>query len=130
MSDAWSTELGQWALAWRDYLRGQKWTPATPRPDGRPVFVPADCATCGSPLRVVDLHNSTPPDSVWHDEFECPKCLDGVVLDVPPVESADEAFAREIALAHEVCQDQVDADAAVMVSLPPVTLPFGGEESK
>lgn len=38
----------------------------------------------------------------------------------PPVETADEAFAREIALAHaavegEVCDDERDADAAVGV---------------
>lgn len=76
MSDAWETDLGQWALAWRDYLRGGANSPEIP--DGS-------------------------------------------------VESAGEAFAREIALAHEVCQDQVDADAVVVVSLPPVTLPFGGD---
>ena len=44
-------------------------------------------------------------------------------------ESADAAFAREIALAHEVCDDQVAADAATAF-MPDVPLPFGGEEPK
>jgi hypothetical protein len=43
----------------------------------------------------------------------------------PVVESADAAFAREIELAHEVCDDQVAADA--IVSMPAPSLPFGGE---
>lgn len=50
------------------------------------------------------------------------------------VESADEAFAREIALAHsavegEVCDDERDADAAVGVMPAPLVVyaPAGGE---
>lgn len=52
----------------------------------------------------------------------------------PPVETADEAFAREIALAHsavegEVCDDERDADAAVGVMPAPLVVyaPAGGE---
>lgn len=48
--------------------------------------------------------------------------------ETPPVDprcTADAAFQREIALAHEVCDEQVAADAAV-VFVPPVPLPFGG----
>lgn len=45
----------------------------------------------------------------------------------PPVETADEAFAREIALAHsavegEVCDDERDADAAVRVMPAPLVV--------
>ena len=43
-----------------------------------------------------------------------------------PPETADEAFAREIELAREVCEDaEVDA---LTQPVPTVTLPFGGEE--
>lgn len=41
------------------------------------------------------------------------------------IESADEAFAREIELAREVCEDaEVDA---LTQPVPTVTLPFGGD---
>ena len=42
------------------------------------------------------------------------------------IEDADAAFAREIALAKEVCDDQVKGDAATAF-MPDVPLPFGGE---
>lgn len=74
--DAWDTDLGRWALAWRDYLR-----------------------------------STTNPASVSSSSV---------------VESADAAFAREIALAHEVCDDAIAADAATAF-VPDVPLPFGGD---
>jgi hypothetical protein len=39
------------------------------------------------------------------------------------VETADDAFAREIALAHEICHDEIEADAAVGV-MPPAALVY------
>lgn len=44
------------------------------------------------------------------------------------IESADEAFAREIELAREVCED-AEVDARV-VSVPIAPLPFGAKESE
>ena len=55
-------------------------TPSTPRANGKPYYVPPDCADCGTPLVCVGAANG------WHDEFGCPKCKDGIVLDVPPRE--------------------------------------------
>jgi hypothetical protein len=58
---------------------------ADPRPDGKPAFIDPNCPTCGAALV---LHDSlrvppTPVAEVWHDEWECPKCRDGLVLDQP-----------------------------------------------
>lgn len=38
MSDAWDTDLGRWALAWREYRRG---VPLDPPPDPAPAVDPA-----------------------------------------------------------------------------------------
>ncbi len=58
---------------------------ADPRPDGRPAYIPATCPTCGTALVLLDsLENPTlPPDEVWHDEWTCPKCQDGIFMDWP-----------------------------------------------
>lgn len=56
-------------------------SPADPRPDG-PVFVPKACE-CGVLLVCVDLAAGVPTEDAWHDEWECPVCKDGIVLDVP-----------------------------------------------
>lgn len=118
MSDAWETDLGQWALAWRDYLRGERRLEVDDsRCPATHVTEAGDVEQCR-----YRLHHVGVTTDGWHaDEWG------HGWLDAPVEESADEAFAREIALAHEVCQDQVDADAVVVVSLPPVTLPFGGD---
>lgn len=61
---------------------------ADPRPGNRPYFIAPDCATCGTGLILVD--RDQPTSEVWHDEWECPRCDDGVHLDWP--ESALEAL--------------------------------------
>lgn len=55
----------------------------------------------------------------WHDDAWGSGWLDA------QIETADEAFAREIELAREVCEDaEVDA---LTQPVPTVTLPFGGD---
>lgn len=49
-----------------------------------------------------------------------------VRVEVDPTIAADEAFAREIELAREVCED-AEVDARV-VSVPIAPLPFGGDD--
>jgi len=49
-------------------------------------------------------------------------------IDAASPETADEVFAREIALAREVCED-AEVDARV-VSVPIAPLPFGAKESE
>lgn len=58
---------------------------ADARPDGRPYYIPTTCPTCGMALVLVDLLRdpATPPEEVWHDEWMCPRCQDGIHLDVP-----------------------------------------------
>lgn len=123
--DAWGTNLGQWALAWRDYLRGE---PIASEISVAPELIVESADRCsathighdGSAERCRE-RASHPNTDGWHiDEWG------SGWRDAP--ESADAAFAREIALAHEVCDEQVAADAAVAFA-PDVPLPFGGKES-
>lgn len=57
---------------------------ADPRPDGRPYYIDPTCP-CGTALVLSDLlHNpATPADEVWHDEWTCPKCRNGIWMDTP-----------------------------------------------
>ncbi len=61
---------------------------ADPRPDSRPYFIAPNCPTCEAALVLVDRNQPAP--EVWHDEWECPRCDDGIYLDWP--ESAIEAL--------------------------------------
>lgn len=61
---------------------------ADSRPGNRPYFIAPNCPTCGTGLVLVDRNQ--PASEVWHDEWECPLCDDGVHLDWP--ESAIEAL--------------------------------------
>lgn len=58
---------------------------ADPRPGNRPFYIPPACPQCGTPLVLSDLLDdpATPQDEVWHDEWACPTCRDGVYLDWP-----------------------------------------------
>lgn len=55
------------------------------RPNDEPYYAPKVCATCGTSLvYLYTLNNTdTPEDERWYDEFECPRCRDGIVMDVP-----------------------------------------------
>ena len=59
--------------------------PSDPRPNNEPYYIQKTCPKCGTKLV---LHDSlaqppTPTEDVWHDEFECPKCRDGIFMDWP-----------------------------------------------
>lgn len=57
---------------------------ADPRPGNKPYYIVGECP-CGTVLVLHDsLLPSGPRASVWHDEWECPKCRDSLWLDVPP----------------------------------------------
>ncbi len=58
---------------------------AEPRPGGRPAYIDPNCKACGAALVLSDSMKDppTPADEVWHDEWQCPNCRDGVYLDVP-----------------------------------------------
>jgi len=58
---------------------------AEQRPNNKPVYIDPNCPECRTPLILVDILENllTPTDKVWHDEFICPKCRDGIYLDVP-----------------------------------------------
>ena len=71
-------------------------SPAEPR-NGEPYYIDSQCPDCGTALKLYDslstdqLEGSEAlgapatdnDDVVWHDEWVCPRCLDGIHLDVP-----------------------------------------------
>lgn len=59
--------------------------PSDRRPNDEPFFVSKVCLGCGTKLVYSYIVNApdTPEEERWYDEFECPKCKDGLVLDVP-----------------------------------------------
>jgi Zn-finger nucleic acid-binding protein len=58
------------------------------RPGNQPYFIASNCPTCEAALVLID--RDQPASEVWHDEWECPRCDNGVYLDWP--ESAIEAL--------------------------------------
>ncbi len=58
---------------------------ADPREGGKPAYIAADCPTCNTKLVLLDHieHPTMPEDQIWHDEWTCPKCQDGIWLDWP-----------------------------------------------
>jgi ribosomal protein S27AE len=58
---------------------------ADPRPGGRPAYISAKCPDCGTALVLLDsLENPTlSADELWHDEWTCPTCQDGIFMDWP-----------------------------------------------
>jgi len=69
-------------------MRNPPRSAADPRPDSRPYFIAPNCPTCEAALVLVD--RDQPASEIWHDEWECPRCDDGVYIDWP--ESAIEAL--------------------------------------
>jgi hypothetical protein len=71
-------------------------SPADPRPNDEPYYIDTECSECGTDLVLADELNDEvrretdaladpehTPDEIWHDEWICPNCLDGIRLDVP-----------------------------------------------
>ena len=58
---------------------------AEQRANNKPAYIDTNCPECGSPLVLLyTLENPlAPTDKIWHDEFICPKCRDGIYLDLP-----------------------------------------------
>ncbi len=65
---------------------------ADPR-GNEPFYVDPDCSTCGTRLVLLDVHRQSDvpvePGEIWHDEWWCPACEDGIHMDWP-----ESAFER------------------------------------
>ena len=61
---------------------------ADPRPGNRPYYISPHCPKCGTPLVLADLleNPGAPEEEIWHDEFICPACNDGIFMDWPEKE--------------------------------------------
>ena len=100
---AWDTDLGRWRQQWWDYLRGGPVVQSAPTcvirdPEGNPCTREAGHANAhdsGSYVFRID------PGEMWGPQ--------GGAIPIPSPEPADEAFAREIALAHSAV-DPVPAE--------------------
>ncbi len=74
-------------------------SPADPRPNGEPYYIDSNCPDCGTELVLSDEHRPTGTDArvdpeVWdkretifHDEWVCPECENGIHMDRPFSES-------------------------------------------
>lgn len=63
-------------------------------PRAKPFHIPAECPQCNTVLVLHDLlHAESPPESIWYDEWACPKCDDGIYHDWPE-EAVREMAAR------------------------------------
>lgn len=58
---------------------------ADPRPGNKPYYIKPNCWNCGAELVLIDtLRNpNKPQEEIWHDEFTCPICNDGIYMDWP-----------------------------------------------
>ncbi|MGI6649589.1 MAG: hypothetical protein ACOX5W_11235 [Bacillota bacterium] len=61
---------------------------AVPRLGNIPFYIDPLCPECGAALVLADPLNN--PDvnenEIWHDEFICPSCRDGIYMDWPESE--------------------------------------------
>ncbi|PWV97402.1 hypothetical protein DFQ01_12145 [Paenibacillus cellulosilyticus] len=57
---------------------------ADPRPNNKPFYIDPNCPKCGTALVLNDfVEKSRTEEEIWHDEFTCPKCRDGIYMDWP-----------------------------------------------
>lgn len=112
--DAWDTDLGRWALAWRDYRRGAA-TVSEVSVAIEPIVESADEAFA---REIALAHEVVDPKGLLPWLASLPESGDGTV-------GSDAKYQQM--LAEEVCDDAVAADAATAF-VPDVPLPFGGEE--
>jgi hypothetical protein len=54
------------------------------RPGNKPYYIDPRCDNCGDELVLLDELEGRMGEEVWHDEFTCPQCRDGIYLDLPP----------------------------------------------
>lgn len=58
-----------------------------------PYFIETTCSSCHNDLVLYDSliqsepinENSSDIEETWYDEWLCPNCLDGIIMDWPPV---------------------------------------------
>ena len=58
---------------------------ADPRPNNVPYYIDNACPLCTAPLILADTvhHPDIEPDDMWHDEWVCSNCRNGIYFDVP-----------------------------------------------
>lgn len=56
---------------------------ADPRPGGEPYYIDSGCPDCGAELVLYDEYREEEIEEVWHDEWICPECDGGILLDWP-----------------------------------------------
>ena len=84
---------------------------ADPRPGNRPFYIDPSCPTCGAALLLFDrIINPDAPDEVWHDEWECPTCRDGLLMDWPESEWAEDRAAAAEGREALACGDVIADD--------------------
>lgn len=78
-------------------------SPADPR-DGEPYYIDSECPDCGTELRQVEEAR----ERGWHDEWECPNCLDGIHMDWP--ESELERLQERAKQSESIPIEETDSD--------------------
>lgn len=55
------------------------------RPNDEPYYINKHCEDCGEKLVLHDhlIKIGWFPSKIWHDEFACPKCRNGIYMDWP-----------------------------------------------
>lgn len=53
------------------------------RPNDEPYFISKACEDCGEKLVYLYILEGKSERDAWFDEFACPKCRNGMYLDVP-----------------------------------------------
>lgn len=58
---------------------------ADPRPNSKPYYIEDSCPLCGHGLMLADIwyHPDLDFDEVWHDEWICSNCKNGIYYDIP-----------------------------------------------
>lgn len=80
---------------------------ADPRPNGVPYYIDSDCPDCGTGLVLND--ELVGSHDIWHDEWTCPECRDGLHMDWPPEQF--EELERRADSDKFVPLDDIDPDA-------------------
>ena len=76
---------------------------ADPRPNDEPYYIHSECPNCDTDLVLSDEHRPTGDgsgarvapevwderDVIWHDEWVCPVCEDGIHMDLPIYEDEE-----------------------------------------
>lgn len=114
-----------------DYPDDEPKSAADPRPGGRPYYIDSECPDCGTPLvlydaigdeakrssdALVDPEYKSGSDTIWHDEFVCPSCIDGVHMDWPQdqCQGCDDELAVQFLHEDGLCWECNDSELEEM----------------